>query len=159
MELREILSIAGKPGLHKLVKQTHNGMIVESLDTGKRFPVFAQDQISSLEEISIFTETEDMPLREVLQKMAEKHENKGAFNPKKASSEELKDYFSEVVPEYDEDQVYVSHIKKIISWYNALQRNDLLELLEEKENEEGSEESSPESEETSSEDKESDKEE
>ena len=108
MELREVLSIAGKPGLHKLVKQTHNGMIVESLDSGKRFPVFAQDQISSLEEISIFTETEDMPLREVLQKMAEKHENQKTPNPKKTSSEELKDYFRDVVPEYDEDQLYIS---------------------------------------------------
>lgn len=158
MELREVLSIAGKPGLHKLVKQTHNGMIVESLDSGKRFPVFAQDQISSLEEISIFTETEDMPLREVLQKMAEKHENKKAINPKKISSTELKDYFREVVPEYDEDQVYVSHIKKIITWYNALQQHDLLELLEEKE-EKPEGEDSAENEESSPQDKETGKEE
>jgi len=158
MELREILSIAGKPGLHKLVKQTHNGMIVESLDTGKRFPVFAQDQISSLEEISIFTETEDMPLREVLQKIAEKHENQKAPNPKKTSSEKLKDYFREVVPEYDEDQVYVSHIKKIISWYNALQQHDLLGLLEEKENEQADEKSA-ENENSSTEDNETGKEE
>lgn len=145
MELREILSISGKPGLHKMVKQTNNGMIVESLDDNKRFPVFAHDQISSLEEISIFTNTEDMPLKEVLQKMAEKHEQGPAINPKKTSSEALKEYFGEVVPQYDEDQVYVSHIKKIISWYNALQRNDLLGLLEEEkpEQESGDEEQSP----------------
>lgn len=158
MELREVLSIAGKPGLHKLVKQTHNGMIVESLDSGKRFPVFAQDQISSLEEISIFTETEDMPLREVLQKMAEKHENQKAPNPKKTSSEELKDYFRDVVPEYDEDQVYVSHIKKIISWYNALQQHDMLGLLEEKEDKPEGEDTA-ENEESSPQDKETGKEE
>lgn len=158
MELREVLSIAGKPGLHKLVKQTHNGMIVESLDSGKRFPVFAQDQISSLEEISIFTETEDMPLREVLQKMAEKHENQKAPNPKKTSSEELKDYFRDVVPEYDEDQVYVSHIKKIISWYNALQQHDMLSLLEEKEDKPEGEDTT-ENEESSPQDKETGKEE
>ncbi|MGM0566864.1 MAG: DUF5606 domain-containing protein [Bacteroidota bacterium] len=158
MELREVLSIAGKPGLHKLVKQTHNGMIVESLDGGKRFPVFAQDQISSLEEISIFTETEDMPLREVLQKIAEKHENQKAPNPKKISSEELKNYFRDVVPEYDEDQVYVSHIKKIISWYNALQQHDMLGLLEEKEEKpEGGD--TAENEESSPQDKETGKEE
>jgi len=133
MELREVLSIAGKPGLHKMIKQTANGMIVESLDDGKRFPVFAHDQVSSLEEISIFTNTEDMPLREVLQKMAEKHEQGPAINPKKSSAKELKNYFAEVVPEYDDEQVYVSHIKKIIAWYNALQRKDLLGLLQEKE--------------------------
>lgn len=145
MELREILSIGGKPGLYKMVKQTSNGMIVESLDDQRRFPVFAHDQISSLEEISIFTDTEDMPLREVLKNIAEKHENGPAINPKKTSANELKDYFLEVVPEYDEDRVYVSHIKKIISWYNALQRNDLLELLEEEEKpeEESKNEESP----------------
>lgn len=133
MELREILSIGGKPGLYKMAKQTNNGMIVESLEDQRRFPVFAHDQISSLEEISIFTDTEDMPLRDVLKNIAEKHENGAAINPKKASADDLKDYFLEVVPEYDEDRVYVSHIKKIISWYNALQRNDLLDLLEEEE--------------------------
>ncbi|HKK10389.1 MAG TPA: DUF5606 domain-containing protein [Bacteroidales bacterium] len=133
MELREILSIGGKPGLYKMVKQTSNGMIVESLDDQRRFPVFAHDQISSLEEISIFTDTEDMPLRDVLKNIAGKHENGPAINPKKTSADDLKDYFLEVVPEYDEDRVYVSHIKKIISWYNALQRNNLLELLEEEE--------------------------
>ncbi len=145
MELREILSIGGKPGLYKMVKQTNNGMIVESLDDQRRFPVFAHDQISSLEEISIFTDTEDMPLRDVLKNIAEKHENGVAINPKKASADDLKDYFLEVVPEYDEDRVYVSHIKKIISWYNALQRNDLLGLLEEEEKpeEESKDEESP----------------
>lgn len=133
MELREILSIGGKPGLYKMVKQTGNGMIVESLDDQRRFPVFAHDQISSLEEISIFTDTEDMPLREVLKNIAAKHDHGPAINPKKTSADDLKGYFMEVVPEYDEDRVYVSHIKKIISWYNALQRNDLLVLLEENE--------------------------
>lgn len=140
MKLREILSIGGKPGLYKMMKQTGNGMIVESLDDQRRFPVFAHDQISSLEEISIYTDTEDMPLRDVLKKMAEKHENGPSLNPKKASAKELKEYFLEVIPEYDEDRVYVSHIKKIIAWYNALQKNDLMYLLEEEKEEPGKEE-------------------
>ena len=135
MKLKEILTISGKPGLHKLVKQTGNGVIVESIEDKKRFPAFAHQKISSLEEISIFTDTEDMPLKDVLKKMAEKHERGPSINPK-SSSEELKSYFAEIVPEYDEERVYVSHIKKIIQWYNILQKNDLLDFEEEEEEKE-----------------------
>ncbi|MCF8337482.1 MAG: DUF5606 domain-containing protein [Bacteroidales bacterium] len=140
MKLKEILTISGKPGLYKLVKQTGNGVIVESLEDKKRFPAFAHQKISSLEEISIFTDTEDMPLKDVLKKMAEKHERGPSINPK-SSSEELKSYFAEIVPEYDEERVYVSHIKKIIQWYNILQKNDLLDFEEEEEETSGEEQS------------------
>ena len=130
MDLKEILSISGKPGLYKLVKQAGNGVIVESLEDNKRFPAFAHQKISSLEEISIFTDTEDMPLKDVFKKMYEKHDGGPSISPK-SSSAELKSYFAEIVPEYDEDRVYTSHVKKIIQWYNILQKNDLLEFEEE----------------------------
>lgn len=132
MDLKEILSISGKPGLHKLVKQTNNGVIVESLEDQKRFPAFAHQNISSLEEISIFTDTEDLPLKDVLKAMYEKHEGGSSISPKSPSGE-LKGYFAEVVPDYDEDRVYVSHIKKIIQWYNLLQKNEMLEFDDESE--------------------------
>lgn len=151
MELREILSIAGKPGLYRMIKQTGNGMIVEGLSDKRRFPVFAHDQISSLEEISIFTNTEDLPLREVFQNIAAKYEGQAALNPKKASGKELKAFMNEVVPDYDEDQVYVSHMKKIVAWYNELQRNDLLSLLETSEEEAAEQENAEESEESKAE--------
>lgn len=130
--MKEILSISGKPGLYKLVKHTNNGVIVESLEDKKRFPAFAHQKISSLEEISIFTDTEDLPLKDVFKAMYEKHEGEQSISPK-SSSNELKAYFAEIVPEYDEERVYVSHIKKIIQWYNLLQKNDMLEFEEESE--------------------------
>lgn len=132
MNLKEILSISGKPGLYKLVKQAGNGVIVESLEDGKRFPAFGHQKISSLEEISIYTDTEDLPLKDVFKKMYEKHEGGPSISPKSSSSE-LKTYFAEIIPEYDEERVYASHIKKIIQWYNILQKNDLLEFEEEEE--------------------------
>lgn len=132
MNLKEILSISGKPGLYKLVKQAGNGVIVESLEDGKRFPAFGHQKISSLEEISIYTDTEDLPLKDVFKKMREKHEGGSSISPK-SSSAELKAYFAEIIPEYDEERVYASHIKKIIQWYNILQKNDLLDFEEEEE--------------------------
>lgn len=143
MDLKEILSISGKPGLYKLVKQTGNGVIVESLEDGKRFPAFTHQRISSLEEISIFTDTEDMPLKDVFKKMYEKHEGGPSISPK-SSSNELEAYFAEIVPEYDEERVYSSHIKKIIQWYNILEKNDMLEFDEEEQEEEQGADSSEE---------------
>jgi len=151
MDLKEILSIAGKPGLYKLVKQTGNGVIVESLEDGKRFPAFAHQRISSLEEISIFTDTEDMPLKDVFKKMYEKHNGGPSISPK-SSSNELEAYFAEIIPEYDEERVYASHIKKVIQWYNILQKNDMLEFDEEEQEEKKDDDSSEEQEEEKSDD-------
>jgi hypothetical protein len=128
MNLKEILSISGRPGLYKMVSQSKNSIIVESLQDGKRFPVFASNDISSLEEISIYTETADVSLKEIFQKMFKHHDGAKAIDVKKSSAEDLKDYFLEIVPEYDEDRVYVSHIKKIISWYNELLSKDMMDL-------------------------------
>lgn len=145
MKLRDILSIAGKPGLYKLTTQSKNSIIVTSLDTGKKMPVQATHKISALEDISIYTYEEDLPLAEVFQKIADK-ENGGKAINHKADKVELRNYMSEVLPNYDEDRVYDSDLKKLFQWYNILQENDLLEGEDEdvKQSESESEEESTE---------------
>jgi hypothetical protein len=127
MELSKILAISGKPGLYKMLSQTKSGFIVESLSDGKRFPVFAHERVSSLEEISIFTTgEEDLPLKEVFRKIAGKLEGKPA--PEKgADNEAIKRFFLEAIPEYDPDRVYVSDMKKTLAWFNLLTEKGLLE--------------------------------
>ena len=117
-----ILAIAGKPGLYKLVTRGNNNLIVEALDaTHKRMPAFATDRITSLGDIAMFTETDDVPLTDVLDSMKTLEGGKKAsINEKKASSAELHEYFSKVLPEWDQDRVKDSHIKKLITWYNIL---------------------------------------
>lgn len=117
-----ILAIAGKPGLYKLVTRGNNNLIVEALDTThKRMPAFATDRITSLGDIAMFTETDDVPLTDVLENLKNLEGGKKAsINEKKASSAELREYFSKVLPEWDQDRVKDSHIKKLITWYNIL---------------------------------------
>lgn len=134
--LKDILAISGEPGLYKLVSKNAKGVIIENLDTKKRMPYYNATKISSLEDIAIFTEDEDKPLNEVLKSIKEK-ENGGPSIDHKSPKEELIAYFKEVVPDYDEDRVYASHIKKIINWYNTLQKNDIMDF-ESEENEEKS---------------------
>ncbi|NOR87472.1 MAG: hypothetical protein GQ527_07675 [Bacteroidales bacterium] len=129
MDLSKILSIAGKPGLHKMVSQSKSGLIVESLTDGKRIPAFSHERISSLEEISIFTETDDVPLKDVLIGIFKKEDGKKTISHK-SSAKELKALLISVLPDYDEDRVYVSDIKKLISWYNILAENNLIDLEE-----------------------------
>jgi hypothetical protein len=131
MELSKILAISGKPGLYKMLSQTKAGFIVESLLDGKRFPVFAHDRVSSLEEISIFTTgEEDMPLKEVLSRIFKKLEGKPVPDAN-ADGKVLKGFFLETIPEYDQERVYVSDIKKTLVWYNLLLEKNLLEFTEE----------------------------
>lgn len=130
MNLKEIVSIAGKSGLFKIISQTKNGVIVESLLDGKRFPAFVHDRMSSLEEISVFTTGEDRPLKEIFIAIREK-ENSGKAIDSKSDNNTLKKYFAEVVPDFDQERVYVSDIKKIIAWYNQLQQHNLLDFAEE----------------------------
>ena len=139
MDLTEIMSISGKPGLYKMISQTKNGMLVESLLDEKRFPVFAHEKISSLEEISIFTETEDLPLKDIFKKINDLLEGGKALSHK-SSPEELKEFFEDVVPDYDKERVYVSDIKKVIQWYNLLHEKDMLDFTEEEEDKEESKE-------------------
>jgi len=140
MELSKILSISGRPGLYKMVGESKNGLIVESLADGKKFPVFAHERVSSLKEISIYTETDDISLRIVLKKIEEVLEGKPVDNPKKASGNELKSLFEQIVPDYDKDAVYVSDIKKVFTWYNLLLEKDMLDFPEEDEEESTGEE-------------------
>lgn len=125
MNLKDILSITGKPGLFKTVAQAKNGVIVESISDGKRFQVFANDKISSLEEISIFTNADDLPLKEVIKRIYDKENGAVAADPK-SDDKAMREYFASVVPEYDQERVYVSHIRKILAWYNLLNSHQLI---------------------------------
>ncbi len=144
MELKGILAIAGKPGLYKMVSQIKNGLIVEGLDDKKRFPVYSAHQISALEEISIYTYEDDMPLVEVFEKMFKHLDGKEPISPK-SSKNDLLNFFLEIVPDYNEEQVYASDIKKVIQWYIALKRNNLL-VFDEKKDDQKSEDKTNESE-------------
>ncbi len=117
-----VLAIAGKPGLYKLVTRGNNNLIVEALDaTHRRMPAFATDRITSIGDIAMYTETDDVPLTDVLDNLKQLEGGKKAsINEKKASSAELRDYFTKVLPEWDQDRVKDSHIKKLITWYNIL---------------------------------------
>ncbi len=131
MSLENILSIAEKPGLFKLVTQTRGGFIAESLLDGKRISVNIRSNVSLLSEIAVYTLTEEKPLREVFAKIKEKENGGETSVSHKDSKDALEEYFFNVLPDYDEDRVYASDIKKIIKWYNLLQKNDLLDALEE----------------------------
>lgn len=130
--LKEILSISGKPGLQKLISNSSNAIIVESLVDGKRFPAYSNSKIIALEDISIYTEEEDMPLKEVFKRMFAKENGKPALSHKE-SNEKIITYFNEIVPEYDKDRVYTSDMKKIVQWYNLLTEKGILNFNEEEE--------------------------
>lgn len=140
MSLDKILSISGKPGLYQIVTQTRTGAVVESLVDKKRLTVGAHSNISILSEIAIYTLTEEVPLRDVLKKVKEKESGKQTSISHKDGKDTLEEFFFEVLPDYDEDRVYPSDIKKIVQWYNILQKNDLLSALETEEDTKSSEE-------------------
>ena len=119
--LKTILSISGKPGLYKLISQGRNMEIVESFTDKKRFPAYGNVLIISLGDIAMYTDTDDVPLKDVLTAMKEK-ENGAAvvMDLKKATADELRAYLGEVLPTFDRDRVYLADIKKLISWYNLL---------------------------------------
>ena len=125
MNLIGIISVAGMSGLYKVVAQSKSGLIVESLVEKKRIPTYANQKVSSLEDISIYTTADDMPLKDIFEKIKEK-ENGAAAIDHKVKDDELKAYFEGVIPTYDKDRVYVSDIRKVIMWYNILQQNDML---------------------------------
>lgn len=128
--LKEILSISGKPGLYKMVSQAKNMIIVESLTDGKRIPAYSRDKVISLGDIAIYTMTEDMPLREVLEKISQK-ENAAACPVKSdADNNTLRRYMEEVLPDYDRDKVYPSDMRKLFSWYNILIQSGITDFSE-----------------------------
>ena len=135
IQLKDILAISGKGGLFKSIAQARNGIVVESLEDQKRHVAPATARVSSLEDIAIFTIDEEVPLADIFYMIHEKSEGKETLSHK-AAVEELKSQFKELVPEYDEDRVYVSDIKKVFQWYNLLHQHQLLEVIEKEEEKE-----------------------
>ncbi|MBR1769422.1 MAG: DUF5606 domain-containing protein [Bacteroidales bacterium] len=132
MDLTGILAITGKPGLYKLVSQTKTGALVESLIDKRRMPAFAHERISSLKDITMFSEEDDVPLQEIFQNIYRKQEGKECLSHK-SSERELKEYMAEIFPNYDRDRVHLSDMKKLFSWYNILLANNLIDLNSEEE--------------------------
>ena len=118
--LKKILSISGKPGLYKLVSQSRNMIIVESLIDGKRMPTYARDKVVTLSDIAMYTETKEVPLREVLESIKKMENGAKASVDPKAEPNVLREYLAKVLPDFDRDRVYPTDIKKLVSWYNLL---------------------------------------
>ena len=135
MKLDKIIAIGGKPGLFKLLTQTKSGFVAESLTDGKRLTVNLRNQVSVLSEISVFTLEEEKPLPEVFELLLQKENGSTSSISDKADKLALEEYFFEILPNYDEDRVYPSDIKKIIRWYNILVEHKLLVMSKDKEEE------------------------
>ncbi|HUX56629.1 MAG TPA: DUF5606 domain-containing protein [Bacteroidales bacterium] len=125
MILKDILSISGEPGLFKFIAQGKNAIIVEHLETKKRSSAYGSAKVSSLDDIAIFTDKEDMPLGEIFNLIHDK-ENGGSAIDSKADVDKLKSWFEGIVPDYSKDKVYTSDIKKLAQWYNILHKLNLL---------------------------------
>jgi hypothetical protein len=132
IKVKDLMAISGKGGLFRFLAQARNGVVVESLSDKKRTVAPTTARVSALEDISIFGKEEDIPLADVMMKIHEK-ENGGPAIDTKSGNEALKAYFIEVFPGYDPDRVYVSDIKKVITWYNQLHEQQLLEVIEKEE--------------------------
>ena len=123
MELKDIVAIAGRPGLYKVIARSPKGLIIESLGADKaRMPVNANEQVSMLEDITIYTQNSEdgKPLKEVLGTMQEKAAELPIPDPKDASAQIIREYFKAIAPEHDEERVYISDLKKILKWYSIL---------------------------------------
>jgi len=131
--LKDILAISGKPGLYRLVSQTNKGIVVEALDTGVKTMINNTYKVSALKDIAIFTETEEKPLEEVFNNIYKMENGSAASVSEKPNNDEIKSYFEKILPDYDRDRVYVSDMKKVIKWYNILQKHNLIQPAEEKE--------------------------
>ncbi|WP_333600176.1 DUF5606 family protein [Flavobacterium sp.] len=131
MNVEKILAIAGKPGLFELKLQTRSGFLAESLLDGKKITVGMRSNVSLLSEISMYTYSEEKPLVEIMRAIAIK-ENEGPTISNKEDNAKLTAYFKEILPDYDEDRVYVSDIKKVLNWYNILQAKGLVSKEEPK---------------------------
>lgn len=125
MNLEKILAISGKPGLYALKIQTRSGFVAESLLDGKKITVGLRSNVSLLSEISMYTNTEEKPLAEVMRNIAIKEDNGPALSHKDDNGKLLA-YFEEILPDYDKDRVYASDIKKVLNWYNILQAKGLV---------------------------------
>lgn len=137
--LKSILSISGKPGLYKLVSNSKNMIIVESLENNKKMPIHARDRIVSLGDISIYTTEDEVLLKDVLTAIKNKEEGKVASIALNSKADDLRAYLREVLPAFDEDRVYPSDIKKMLNWYNLLINANIDFEVEEKNEEKVSE--------------------
>jgi len=142
MGLEKILSIAGKPGLYRLVTQTRSGFVAESLLDGKKITAGIHSNVSVLSEIAIYTLEREVPLREVFLKIQTKEKGEKTSIGHKEDKLKLEEYFFEVLPDYDEDRVYPSDIKKVIQWYNILHEQGITDFSEKKEEKESKEDKS-----------------
>jgi len=131
MDLKEIMSVSGQSGLFRFISQGRNGIIVESFADKKRTFINASSKVSSLEDIAIFTADEEVPLKKVMQNIFEK-ENGGPAPDPKSNPDVLRDFMLKVLPDYDQERVYISDIKKLVTWYNTLLSLNMLEFEEEK---------------------------
>ncbi|WP_396170698.1 DUF5606 domain-containing protein [Flavobacterium sp.] len=125
MNVEKILAISGKPGLYELKVQTRSGFVAESMLDGKRITVGMRSNVSLLSEISMYTHSEEKPLVEIMRAIAVK-ENEGPAISHKEDTAKLLEYFKQIVPDYDEDRVYPSDIKKVLNWYNMLQAKGMV---------------------------------
>ena len=132
MNIEGIINVSGKSGLHKIVSQGKNSVIVESLTDGKRMPVYSHSAANSLEEIGIYTYDDTVPLVDVFTNIAKKEDCKSCVSHKESKTK-LENYFRDIIEDYDEDRVYISDIKKVVQWYNTLQSCGLVKLPIEKE--------------------------
>ncbi|GAA4270536.1 DUF5606 family protein [Hyunsoonleella aestuarii] len=135
MSLDKILAISGKPGLYKLITQTRGGFVAESLIDNKRLSVSIRQNVSILSEIAIYTLTEEIPLKQVFLNISKKESGAKTSVKSKDSKDKLEEYFFDILPDYDEDRVYASDIKKVIQWYNLLQQQNMLDLLKDEDEE------------------------
>lgn len=125
MDLKGIIAISGRPGLYKVIAQGKNNVIVESLINKKRFPAFASDRISALDDICIYTYDDEVPLGEVYSKLAEAEKFQKSVGHKEAMPK-LREKLESFLPDYDRDRVYDNDVKKLFQWYNLLVDNDII---------------------------------
>jgi hypothetical protein len=132
MSLKDILAISGYSGLYRFISQGRNGVIVEGLIDKKRMNATGSARVSALEDIAIYTDDKEVPLKEIFRKIYRK-ENGGQTIDPKSAADKLKKYFEEILPDYDRDKVYVSDIKKVFTWYNLLLDLKMIDLEEDPE--------------------------
>lgn len=134
MNLKNILAVSGLPGLFKLASSRPNGLVVSDIDTGKnRFCSVRKHQFTPLETVAIYTHDDTTPISEIFEAMKAQEENNNPVISVKVPSDEMMDYFLSIVPDYDEDRVYPSDVKKVIKWYNFLKERNMLEPSDEEE--------------------------
>ena len=131
MKLEGIINVSGKPGLFKIISRSNNTVIIESLTDQKRTAIYSHNQANLLDEIGIYTYNDTVPISDIFTEIAKKTSCGPSINHK-SSKDELINYFRDILPEYDEDRVYISDIKKVIQWYNIMQSVNLIKISKKK---------------------------